>query len=137
MKRYPVIKKLNRGDRPMYAGLLAFSLSALAIVTGIEEFDTAIHVGIICIAASIPSLAFCTERIRIDSQYKYRTHSVGIDLAEGVGIFGSLIGFSAIIWHFSVVAALVFIGVAFGVISLEVWYEDAMAKLNEEAEQET
>jgi hypothetical protein len=35
------------------------------------------------------------------------------------------------------VAALVFIGVAFGVISLEVWYEDAMAKLNEEAEQET
>lgn len=117
----------------MYAALLAISVTALTILAGLSgtvDYDTPLKVAILCSAASTPFLAFCTERVRIDSQYKYRTHSVGVDLAEGIGIFGSIIGLTAIFWHLSVLAASVFIAATFAAISLNVWYTNSMAKIN-------
>jgi len=86
-------------------------------------------------AAAIPCLAFCAERVRIDTQYKFRTHSIWVDLTEACGIFGSLIGFGAIFWHFSIPAAITFGIACFLANVLLVWYTDAIEKLNEEESQ--
>ncbi len=137
MEKYPVIQKLNRGDRAMYAGLLAVSVTALSIVSTKEALDMPLRIAIFCFAASIPFLAFCTERVRIDAQYSSRTHSIGIDLAEGIGIFGCLAGLSAIFWHISVYATLVFAGSVFAANWLHVWYTGAMEKVNAEDDTKT
>jgi hypothetical protein len=135
MKKYPVIRRLNLDSRAMFGGLIVMSFACLAILTGKSNIDTPIMVGIYCFAVAIPCLAFCTERVRIDAKFKFRTHSVWIDLTEACGIFGSLIGFGAIFCHFSIAAAITF-GIACALANaLLVWYSNAMEKLNEEESQ--
>lgn len=135
MKKYPVIRRLNIDSRSTFGGLMFVAFACLAILTGKYNIDTPIKVGIYCFAVAIPCLAFCTERVRIDAQYKFRTHSVWVDLTEACGIFGTLIGFGAIFWHFSILAAITF-GIACALANaLLVWYTDAMEKLNEEESQ--
>ncbi|MCP4262361.1 MAG: hypothetical protein GY774_33400 [Planctomycetes bacterium] len=135
MKKYPVIRRLNLDSRAMFGGLMFMSITCLGILAGKSDIDTPIMVGIYCFAFAIPCLAFCTERVRIDANYRFRTHSVWIDLTEACGIFGSLIGFGAIFWHFSIPAAITF-GIACALANaLLVWYTDAMEKLNEKESQ--
>ena len=131
MKKYPVIRRLNLDSRAMFGGLMFMSFACLAILAGKSSIDIPIKVGIYCFAVAIPCLAFCTERVRIDAQYKFRTHSIWVDLTEACGIFGSLIGFGAIFWHFSIPAAITFGIACFLANALLVWYTDAMEKLNE------
>ena len=135
MKKYPMIRRLNLDSRAMFGGLMVMSFACLAILTGKSNIDTPIKVGIYCFAAAIPCLAFCTERVRIDAQYRFRTHSIWVDLTEACGIFGSLIGFGAIFWHFSIPAAITFGIACFLANVLLVCYTDAMEKLNEEESQ--
>lgn len=134
MRKYPVIIKINNESQVMFAALLSLCLLCLSILASSSDTSTAISLGIFCFAVAIPSLAFCTERVRIDKQYQYRTHSDWIDLVEAAGIFGALIGFTALFWHFSVFFAAVFVASCVAANALLVWYSDAMAELNGEAD---
>lgn len=134
MRKYPVITKINNESQVMFAGLMSLCLLCLSILVGSSETSAAISLGIYCFAVAIPSLAFCTERVRIDKQYQYRTHSDWIDLVEAAGIFGALLGFTAVFWHVSILVAAVFVVSCFAANALLVWYSDAMAELNGEAD---
>lgn len=141
MKKFPVISKYNKDSQAMFGGLMAISLLSLSILADkaesqfiLPDEEGLIHgpidLSIYCFA--IPCLAFCAERVRIDAQYAFRTHSGWIDLIEGCGIFCAFVGFAAILWYMSVPAAIIFIGVSLGALSLHVWYTDAMEKLNDD-----
>ena len=108
MKKKSFIPWLNLDSEVTFGGLMTMSLACLAMLAGESDIDLPITVGIHCFAIAIPCLAFCTERARIDALYELPIHSVGADLIKACGILGSLLGFGAIFWHFSIPAAVTF-----------------------------